>query len=112
MSTAIIEPPQMLGSVRSLDNFDDRREIVIQLEKLTSEQRLGFLQWALNQAPINKNSGGKNPLRAVNDPAGNPFPWGSPEQCYFDLMIGIQQHNVPVAIVLPELERRAALKRI
>lgn len=105
----------LLGSVRTIDNLDDRKQIVIQLDHLTAEKRIAFLKWAVNQAPINKNSNGLNPIKVVNDSVARrlgqvprPFPWGSSEQVYFDLMTAIQQHAVPIDIVLGELERRAA----
>lgn len=107
----------LLGSVRKIDNFDDRKQIVIQLDHLTVEQRIKFLRWAIAQAPINKRApaGSIQPLRVVRGTAGSkesPFPWGSSEQCYFDLMMAIQQHAVPVDIVLAELEQLARKKRL
>jgi hypothetical protein len=105
----------LLGSVRKIDNFDDRKEIVIQLGHLTSEQRINYLKWAIDQAPINKRQPTRKPLRVVVGTPGSkesPFPWGSAEQCYFDLMMAIQQHAVPIDIVLAELERRASKKLV
>lgn len=103
----------LIGSVRKIDNLDDRKQIVIQLDHLNEVQRLSFLNWAIQQAPVNRRSNGKNPIKVVQGKPGShesPFPWGSSEQCYFDLMLGIQQHAVPVDLVLNELERRASKK--
>lgn len=105
----------ILGSVRKLDNLDDRREIVVQLNHLTEQQRIAYLRWAVDQAPINQKDPGQKPLKVVvstKDARESPFPWGSAEQCYFDLMMAIQQHGVPVDIVLAELERRASKKLV
>ena len=100
--------------LKSIDNLDDRKQIVIQLDHMETEDRLAFLKWAIDLAPINiAATTGKKPLRVVKgDGRENPFPWGSSEQVYFDLMIGIHQHGVPVDVVLNELEKRAANKRL
>lgn len=105
----------MLGSVRSIDNLDDRKQIVIQLDKLTEPQRISFLKWAIDLAPINVAAKGEKPLKVVRGTPGSlesPFPFGSSNQVYFDLMMAIQQHNVPIDIVLNELEQRARKKLI
>ena len=105
----------LLGSVRKIDNLDDRKQIVVQLDHLDELQRLSYLKWAIEQAPVNKASNGRNPVKVVQGTPGgreSPFPWGSSEQCYFDLMLGIQQHAVPIDLVLTELERRASRKRL
>lgn len=99
----------LMGSVRPIDNLDDRKQIRIALERMTSGGRIAFLNWALTLAPINLASGGKNPLRATSegDKGVVPFPWGSVEQVYFDLMTAIQQYNVPIDLVLRGLEFQA-----
>lgn len=100
-------------SVRSIDNFDDRKEICIQLQHMAEVDRIKFLNWAIGLAPINLAATGNKPLKVVQGTKQeNPFPWGSVEQVYFDLMIGFQQYKVPVDVVLNELEKRAANKRL
>lgn len=105
---------QLIGSVRPIDNLDDRKQIRIALERMNSQQRLQFLNWALTLAPINIASGGKNPLRATaeGDKGVAQFPWGSVEQVYFDLMMAIQQYNVPIDLVMSGLEARARQMRV
>ena len=100
----------LLGSVRKIDNRDDRKEIRVILEKLQPEARIKWLKWCLTLAPINIGSNGRNPLRATpeGDKGVNPFPWGSVEQVYFDFMLAVQQFAVPIDVTLIELENRAA----
>jgi len=100
----------LVGSVRKIDNRDDRKEIRIALEKLSPEGRIKFLKWSLTLAPINIGSRGQNPLKATphGDKGVNPFPWGSVEQVYFDLMMAMQQFAVPPDLVVKELEVRAS----
>ena len=102
-----------MTKLRNIDNFDDRREIVIQLGHMSKSQRIEFLNWAIDLAPINLGApkGTPKPLRVTSE-GTNPFPWGSAEQAYFDLMTAFHQHAVPVDIVLAELEKRAALKKL
>ena len=104
----------IIGSTKTIDNRDDRKEIRIALEKMQPEARIKFLKWALALAPINLGSRGQNPLRATDrsDNRTNPFPWGSVEQVYFDLMMAISQYAVPSDVVVIELERRAAKKLV
>lgn len=104
----------ILGSVRKIDNLDDRKQICIQLQKLSPEQRTQYLKWAVSMAPINIANKGKPQVTVTKDGGrlANPFPFGSVEQTYFDLMIAIQQFAVPVDVVLIELEKRASQRLI
>lgn len=102
-------------TVKTIDNRDDRKQIVILLNHLTEQQRIAFLMWAVSLAPINIASGGKNPLKVVKSTPGkteNPFQFGSAEQVYFDLMMGVTQYAIPIDIVAAELEKRASSRRI
>jgi hypothetical protein len=98
-----------LELLQSLDNRDDRKQIWICLQFLTDAERLDFLLWCRDQT--------NERIRLRHNP-----PWtfvkventtcGHLAETYTDLALMCSEFELDQSVVLRELERRAAMKRV
>ena len=90
--------------VTEIDNRDDRREILVLLSKLDRGERIRFLIWCRDRANERKQLRHNPPWVFVYVYAVT----GTPVEAWNDLILMINEHDLPLDVVLPELERRAS----
>lgn len=93
-----------LQHVQAIDDLDTRREIQILLEKLTPEERIGFLHWAADRSPTRLRPDGRIARAFVTETTGDV------RESVLDLYHLIYGWDLPAGTVLAELERLAGEK--
>ncbi len=97
-----------LELLNPLNNHDDRREIFVLLSKMTQMERIAFLEWAVDTANTMLNwrpIPGVHHVKITNNT-------GEVKETELDLMLLCSEYALDQAIVLRELEQRAAQKKL
>ena len=102
-----------LEDLQSIDNVDDRREILHLLSKLDPDTRVKFLYWARDEtnAQVQQRQDPTDETRLLKF-VEITISTGDHHEAWFDLCLMIATYGLNKRIALAELERWAARARL